>query len=123
MHIIKKEDLLEPFQSPTGELIYELIGRPKEHGGASKHSLAHVIVPPQFSSLAHYHKISEETYYILEGRGRMILDGQEFTLSPGQACLIMPGEVHQIFNDQEEELVFLAICAPAWTPEDSFDVD
>ncbi len=119
MRITKKEEINEPFKSPSGEIIYEMIGHPKEIGGTIKHSFVHVVIPSQKSSAAHYHKISEETYYILKGKARMIIDKSEFTLSPGQACLIMPLEVHQIFNDAKGDLEFIAVSAPAWTPDDS----
>ena len=51
----------------------------------------------------------------------MVVDGQTFTLCPGQACLIEIGETHQIFNPGQSDLEFLAVCAPAWTPADSFE--
>lgn len=121
MRVVRKEEITEPFRAPLGELIYEMIGRPEEIGGTTKHSLVHVVIPPESSSPAHYHEVSEETYYVLKGKARMIIDDSEFTLSPGQACLIMPGEVHQIFNDEKEALEFLTVSAPAWTPDDSFD--
>jgi mannose-6-phosphate isomerase-like protein (cupin superfamily) len=121
LRIIRKEEIDNPFRAPLGELIYEMIGSPDEIGGTSKHSLAHVVIPPGLSSPAHYHDLSEETYYILEGEARMIIDGYEFTLSPGQACLIMPREVHQIFNDKDEDLEFLTVSAPAWTSDDYFE--
>ncbi|MCK6627046.1 MAG: cupin domain-containing protein [Anaerolineae bacterium] len=122
MHVITKEEIDQPFLAPLGELIYELIGSTPETGGATKHSLAHVVVPQGKLSPRHYHKVFEETYYILKGQARMQIDGQEFTLSPGQSCLILPGEVHQVFNDRPEDLEFLVICAPPWTPDDFFEV-
>ncbi|MFH1633541.1 MAG: cupin domain-containing protein [Chloroflexota bacterium] len=78
-------------------------------------SLLYETTFPEFSV------ISEETYYVVKGKARMIIDDHEFSLSPGQACLIMPGKVHQIFNDEKEDLEFLTVSAPAWTPDDSFD--
>ena len=123
MRIVSKDDIKEPFRAPLGELIYEMIGRPAEIGGTTKHSFVHVVIPPGKCSPAHFHKVSEETYYILRGKGRIIIDGKEFILSPGQACLIMPGEVHQIFNDEDVPLEFLTISAPAWTPDDSFPAE
>ncbi len=114
---------ITPLRSAHGEVVYELFGRAAEHGGATRHSLAHIVLPPGKASLRHYHKVSEESYYILRGQGRMVIDGQEHTLSPAQAMLILPGQRHQIFNDGEEELEFLAICAPAWYPEDSYYED
>lgn len=122
MRVITKEEIDQPFLAPLGELIYELIGSTPETGGAAKHSLAHVVVPQGKLSPRHYHKVFEETYYLLKGQARMQIDGQEFTLSPGQSCLILPGEVHQVFNDRPEDLEFLVICAPPWTPDDFFEV-
>jgi mannose-6-phosphate isomerase-like protein (cupin superfamily) len=122
MHVAKKDDVEQPFEAALGELIYELVGSTAETGGTTLHSFAHVDVPSGKLSPRHYHKVSEETYYILKGQARMIIDGKEFTLSPGQSCLIMPGEVHQVFNDEAETLEFLVICAPPWTPDDFFEV-
>jgi mannose-6-phosphate isomerase-like protein (cupin superfamily) len=64
--------------------------------------------------------VSEETYYILTGTARMVIDQHELSLSPGQACLIQPREWHQIFNPGDVDLQFLAICAPAWNAADSY---
>lgn len=121
MRIISKDEIKEPFRTPLGEEIYEMIGAPKELGGTKKHSFVYVVIPQGKSSVAHYHKISEETYYILKGKGRIVIDDKEFSLTPGQACLIDIGETHQIFNDENEDLEFLAISAPAWVPDDSYE--
>lgn len=123
MRVVRKEDITEPFLAPLGEKIYEMIGRPEVIGGTTKHSFVHVVIPPNMSSPAHYHKVSEETYYLLKGEARMIIDGQEFYLLSGQACLIMPEEVHQIFNDQDSDLEFLTISAPAWVPDDTYPAE
>jgi mannose-6-phosphate isomerase-like protein (cupin superfamily) len=122
MHLTTRDEVKEPFRAPLGELVYELIGNSAETGGAKLHSLAHVVIPPGKLSPAHYHKVSEETYHMLKGQARMVIDGREFTLSPGQSLLILPGEVHQIFNDQPADAEFLVVCAPPWTPDDFFTV-
>jgi mannose-6-phosphate isomerase-like protein (cupin superfamily) len=122
MHVTTKEEIDQPFLAPLGEVIYELIGSTAETGGATQHSLAHVVVPAGKLSPRHYHKVFEETYYMLKGQARMVIDGHEFTLSPGQSCLIMPGEIHQVSNNQADDLEFLVICAPPWTPDDFFEV-
>jgi len=114
------KDQIPPLRSPHGEIVYEMIGRAVEHGGVILHSLAHIVIPAGKASLKHYHKIGEETYYILRGNARMVLDGQAFSSAPYQAILIKPGQWHQIFNAGEEDLEFLAICAPAWQSEDSY---
>jgi mannose-6-phosphate isomerase-like protein (cupin superfamily) len=97
-----------------------MIGRDPEIGETTHHSFVLVVIPPGKSSSAHYHKTSEETYYVLKGVGSMVVDTQEFQLRPGQACLIQPLELHQIFNKGEDDLEFLAVSAPAWTTDDSF---
>lgn len=120
MKVTKRGESGEPIHSPTGEAIYSLIGRGEGEGGVESHSLAEVVIPPGKSSERHYHQELEETYYILHGQGEMEIDGEAFTLQPGDACLIEAGEAHQIFNREKEDLVFLAVCGPAWKPEDSF---
>lgn len=120
MRVVRKEDISTPIKNPSGEEIYDMIGRPPESGGTIRHSVAHVVIPSGKSSHAHYHKESEETYYILKGVSSMRVDTKTFRLEPGQACLIKPFETHQIFNEGEDDLEFLAVSAPAWTPDDSF---
>jgi len=119
LHIASQQDTSEPFYAPSGEIIYELVGASEATGAAVRHSVAVVVIPPGKSSHAHYHRVSEETYYILRGAARMVIDEHTFQLAPGQACLIQPGERHQIFNLGDEDLQFIAVCAPAWRSEDS----
>ena len=121
MRKVTREEISNPFRAPLGEIIYEMIGRPPEIGGTTHHSLVHVVIPAGKRSPAHYHKVSEETYYILKGNAEMTVDGQTFRTNPGEAITIMPGEVHTIINDTSETLEFLTVSAPAWVPNDSFD--
>ncbi len=116
MHI-RHKDACTPLTSAHGEIVYELAGRAA--GGAVGHSVAHIELPPGKASLKHYHPEAEESYYILSGVGRLELDGETVRLHPGQLVAIAPPGVHQIFNDGPEPLHFLAICAPAWTPDNS----
>ena len=118
MKLVSSDEIAEPLRTPSGEVIYELIGRAS--GEQSNHSLARIVIPPGKSSEPHFHKVSQETYYILAGEGLMQVDGVEFLARPGQACLIETGEIHQISNPGKDDLVFLAVCVPAWVPEDSF---
>lgn len=123
MRLTRKEKINKPFESDTGERVYEMLGAPEAIGGAKGHSFSHVVIPAGCHSRPHYHPVAEETYYILAGEGRMLVNGEEIRLVPGDALLIQPPETHQIFNDTERDLEFIAVCAPAWTPEISVYTD
>ncbi len=119
-HIRHKDDCT-PLVSDHGEIVYELLG--KAAGGADQHSLAHIELPPGKGSLKHYHPVAEESYYILTGQARMVIDGETYMLAEGQSVAVAPGMTHQIFNDGPAALHFLAVCAPAWTPDNSVYLD
>ena len=42
----------------------------------------------------HFHKRTTELYYVLEGEGSVVLDGQERDVRPGTMIHIPPGVVH-----------------------------
>jgi len=42
----------------------------------------------------HYHKVATELYYVLEGEGSVILDGEERPVRKGSIVHIPPGVVH-----------------------------
>lgn len=123
MLITRKDKVGKPFENPTGERIYEMIGRSEHLGGAIKHSFGHVVIPPGCSSRPHYHPEAEETYYILKGRAKMIINDVEHFLWPGDAVFIRPPEKHQIFIMGDEDLEFIVVCAPAWEPTNSVFLD
>lgn len=121
MHLVEK-DHVSPIATEHGEVVYEMIGR--DAGEAtSRHSVAHIIIPPGKSSRLHYHPEAEESYYILRGRAKMALDDESMIIEPGQIVLIPPKKNHQITNIGAEDLEFLAICAPAWEPNNSVYLD
>jgi len=119
MRLTRQADVRTPLVKSRGETVYELVGAAAALGGASAHSVAEISIRPGGSSASHRHRRSEETYYILRGEGRLVIDGQSHALRAGDACLIEPGERHRIVNETEDELVFLAVSAPPWTPDDS----
>ena len=122
MHVARKQDLSEPIENPSGERIHELIGSQENSGGAVSHSVALVTLPRGKSSDNHYHEVSDESYVILRGEARIVIDDQTFDLLPGDACFIQHHERHQIWNVGQDDLDFVAICAPAWVAHDSFFV-
>ena len=119
MRVIRHSGNASPIVKPLGERVYELIGAREELGGARRQSVARIVIRPGGSTAAHRHVRTEETYYILSGTAQMEIDGQVVRIAEGDACFISPGELHQLFNAEDTELVFLAISSPPWRPEDS----
>ena len=108
-------------ETAHGEIVREILGHTA--GGTSAHSLAHITLPPGKSSLKHYHPVVEESYYVLSGQGRMLVQNEERSLKPGDTVAIPPNTVHQIVNQSDEALTFLAVCVPPWTSDCSVFVD
>ena len=123
MLITRKEKVEKPFVNVTGERVYEMVGKPARLGGATKHSFGYVIIPPNCSSRPHYHPQAEETYYMLRGEARLVIDGVEHKVRPGDVILISPLEKHQILNQGRDDLEFIVVCAPAWEPDNSVFLD
>jgi mannose-6-phosphate isomerase-like protein (cupin superfamily) len=86
-------------------------------GGSNKYSVAHIEILPGKASLKHFHPEVEESYYIIEGTPRMVINDEVQIVKPGQIVAIPPKATHQIFNDTDKTLHFLALCVPAWTPD------
>ncbi|MCZ7540686.1 MAG: cupin domain-containing protein [Anaerolineae bacterium] len=120
MHI-RNADNVPALESPHGEIVYELAGAAA--GGTGAHSVAQVRIPPGKASRLHYHPLAEESYVILEGSASIEVDGERATLRPGDAVAIPPTAVHRIWNAGETDLLFVAVCVPAWTPDNSAYLD
>lgn len=120
MHIQNAKNV-KALESEHGEIVYELIGAAA--GGSRAYSLAQIVLPPGRASLKHFHPTAEESYYILSGVARMVIDGDTKILSPGDGVAVPPQKIHQIFNDGDGDLTFMAVCVPAWTPDNSVYLD
>jgi mannose-6-phosphate isomerase-like protein (cupin superfamily) len=103
-----------PVCNAPGEVAYELTGLVIQ---TREISLALIELESDQSSSNHYHPSTEELYVILEGKGKVIRDGQIIDVTAHDIVSILPDQQHQIFNtDQQKPLKFLAVCFPAWTP-------
>jgi mannose-6-phosphate isomerase-like protein (cupin superfamily) len=105
----------EEFVAGDGTLLRELL-HPDKHGEGYRYSLAEARLAPGMVSAPHRLSASE-VYYITAGRGRMHIDGEEREVAAGDAILIPPEARQYIESLGPDELVFLCIVDPAWTPE------
>jgi uncharacterized cupin superfamily protein len=67
---------------------------------------------PGQASTRHRHGQTTELYVLLEGKGRIRADGQLLTLSPLGAVLVDPDTIRQVFNDTDQEQLWLIVGAP-----------
>jgi len=57
----------------------------------------------------HYHEDMQEMFVILSGETRIRVGQEEHTLRRGDAVLIDPHEIHQMWNDGRDDVEYLAI--------------
>jgi quercetin dioxygenase-like cupin family protein len=67
---------------------------------------------PGQASTRHRHFNETELYVVLEGTGRIRVDGELLTLEPLSALLVEPGTVRQVFNDTEADALWLVVGTP-----------
>ena len=105
-----------PFTTKDGSTIRSLLDL--SNAPVRNQSLAEATLPAGAETERHYHRLSEELYYLTAGRGVMEIDGSEREISPGDAILIPAGAWHQI--RAIEPLQFLCCCAPPYSHEDTY---
>ncbi len=114
---VKNLDKVAAFITKDGSEIRELLAY--RNSCIRNQSLAEARVAPGQTIAAHYHRRTEEIYYILRGQGQMTIGDESQAVGPGDAIAIPPGAVHQIVNIGNELLVFLCACAPAYDDDDT----
>jgi uncharacterized cupin superfamily protein len=67
---------------------------------------------PGQASTRHRHEHQTELYVVLEGRGRIRVDGELLTLEPLSALLVEPSTLRQVFNDTGEDALWLVVGTP-----------
>ncbi len=71
----------------------------------------------------HYHRISDEVYYIHSGRGTMRLGDEYSDVAEGDIVSITRGTVHGLVKTGQDSLVIFIITSPPFDPEhDRFTV-
>jgi mannose-6-phosphate isomerase-like protein (cupin superfamily) len=115
MEIIRR-DSVPAFVAPDKAIIRELAA--SRNSSAKKQSPAEATIEVGHSVTEHFHRVTEEFYYILSGTGLMKINDEEEQVHPGDTVIILPGMRHKISNNGNTPLVLLACCSPEWTAED-----
>lgn len=114
--IVQNLSSQKPFVTKDGSSIRSILDL--TNAPVSQQSLAEAVLPAGGATERHYHRLSEEIYFILEGEGSMEIDGERRDVGPGDGILIPPGAWHQI--TARAALRFLCCCAPPYSHEDTF---
>ena len=108
---------VEPFITKDTSEIREILA--PANSGIKNQSLAEARVAPGRSTDEHFHPLTEEIYYILEGRGRIRIGDEEQEVGIGDGIAILPGHRHKMWNTGDSPLVFLCCCSPAYSHNDT----
>jgi mannose-6-phosphate isomerase-like protein (cupin superfamily) len=69
-------------------------------------------LPPMSANTLHKHIRAEEFYFVLEGTGRMRVGDETLTVPKHGGVLVGPETLRQVFNDTDEDVLWLIIGAP-----------
>lgn len=96
-----------------GPYLIETLIQPQEEGAGTVYR---VRIEPHAQTSVSYHKIAEEFYYVLSGRGTAILNGKPYSLQAGDFLRLPPGTTHG-FLTTDEPLEMLDIHTPGCRPD------
>jgi len=82
-------------------------------------SLAEATVLPGKTTKYHYHKKSDEIYFILQGTGILEIEGKKKKVRENDCILIRAGNRHRIKNIGKNQLKILCFESPAYSHEDT----
>jgi uncharacterized cupin superfamily protein len=101
----------EAFWRPSNQMSVENTDLAKQLEAATMGARLWRIRPGQ-ASTRHRHRATEELYVLLEGEGRLRVDGELLTLAPLDTVLVEPEHVRQLFNDTAADQLWLVVGAP-----------
>lgn len=107
----------QPITALDGAMIYEILSEAerKELGIG----LAFGFLPAGRKAIPHYHKESEEVYYVTSGTGSVGVGERHFEVKKGSVIYIPRNAVHALENKSDvDELSVLCLSSPAYTNED-----
>lgn len=67
---------------------------------------------PGQAQAAHTHEGSDKVYYVVRGKGRFHIGGEERELGEGEIALAQSGQNHGVVNSGTERLLVLVFMAP-----------
>jgi quercetin dioxygenase-like cupin family protein len=91
-----------------GEVINTELLKPDEFCNKGR-VFSKIVLKPGDSIGRHTHSGDFEAYYILKGEGKFYDNGEEKRIYAGDCALTKDGESHELINDTEENIEFIAL--------------
>lgn len=85
----------------------------REEGAATFYRVA---IAPRQKTRTSFHRVAEEFYFVLSGRGTAILGGRKHKLAPGDFLRLPPGTTHA-FTTTTQPLEMINIHIPGCRPD------
>lgn len=109
MEFIKKDSIIS-LSNPG--VISEQIISPK-NSASEKVTITKVHLIPGASQPRHTHEHSEQIWYAIKGKGKLLLrDDKTQDFSEGDAVRFEKGDIHGLLNDSDEEFIYISVTAP-----------
>ena len=115
-HFVAKLKDIKPREGYCG-LLYEVLN--EKNARTEGFSIAVVLVNPGEKARTHYHKHTEEAYYVLDGEGIINVEGKKYFVKKDCVVYIPTNNVHRIENSGKKILKILTIDQPPFDPKDS----
>jgi len=61
--------------------------------------MGHTVIYPNGKTTGHFHPELEEVYFVLCGRGEMVIGDEKFPIKEGDAFYVPPGSFHVTYNN------------------------
>lgn len=70
---------------------------------------ARAVFPPGETAAGHIHQDMYEVFLTEKGNGLMEIDGQKIPMEPGTCITVEPGEMHEVKNTENGNLIVLIL--------------
>lgn len=111
---VRQIDDIEGAVAMDGALVKEvLVRKDSENVGIAVGELS-----PRRSAVPHYHKVSEELYYVQSGKGFATVGGRRFEVSSGDAVYVPTNMMHALENAGDGPMRVVCISSPAYADSD-----
>lgn len=101
----------EAFWRPSNQLGTLNTDLAKQLGATTLGARLWRLKPGEYST-RHRHRSTHELYVVLEGEGRVRIGEESLSLPRLSALLVEPDTVRQLFNDTDEDVLWLVVGAP-----------